>query len=133
MNTPKSILNKIATRDLEGIERAARKLSHAEWVTLTKGLYPDAAATPDAAPAAPKAPQKSKNPGSDKVSATVDYDRTWTWVKFDGKPSDAIREALKKRYPSARFSTRREAWYIQETVSAESLTKVLGIKVTKAA
>lgn len=49
----------------------------------------------------------------------VRYDRDWTWIAFAGKPSLEVREALKTL--GARWSKRRHAWYIRETMETETI------------
>ena len=60
------------------------------------------------APAAPPAALPEQ-------SIEVSWDREWTWIKFPVKPSDAILDLLKTTL-HARWSRRREAWYVVERV-----------------
>lgn len=69
------------------------------------------------------------NPGHTQVAATgegytIEYDRNWTWVRFDSKPSEAVREALREQL-GARWGRRRRAWYIKEPVEAETIIAVI--------
>ena len=50
---------------------------------------------------------------------TVTHERDWTWVKFDEKPSEAMREALKRA--GFRWGKRRKAWYAQRIVEQSEI------------
>ncbi|MCP4590771.1 MAG: hypothetical protein GY842_08500, partial [bacterium] len=54
----------------------------------------------------------------------VEYDRDWTWVHFDDKPPEPIREALKQAF-GARWGRRRQAWYIRRRVEVEAIAQAL--------
>ena len=51
---------------------------------------------------------------------TVSWDRDWTWITFPKKPSEAIREMIKSQF-SARFSNKRQAWYVTEQVDETTI------------
>ena len=55
----------------------------------------------------------------------VEHDRDWTWVRFADKPPEPIREALKDNF-GARWSRRRQAWYIRKHVEADAIAQVIG-------
>lgn len=123
-------LDKFVKRDQDIIVRIKNRLTFEEALAMVASMYGE---NPKTAPAATNGNHKPANPGSDTVSITkVEFDRNWTWLTFDAKPSETIRDALKKAYPTARYSSKRDAWYIQETVSSQSLRKLLGIKVVDA-
>ncbi|MGD9101263.1 MAG: hypothetical protein PVF45_12355 [Anaerolineae bacterium] len=55
---------------------------------------------------------------------TVEYDRDWTWLHFDAKPPEPIREALKRTF-GARWSRKRRAWYIRRRVEADAVAQAI--------
>ena len=75
--------------------------------------------------ASPSATQKT----STKVDQiTVQHDRDWTWVHFPNKPSESIRDQLRKM--GGKFSSRREAWYFRRPVADEDLAWLFEETVT---
>jgi len=54
----------------------------------------------------------------------VEHDRNWTWLHFSAKPAEAIREALKARL-GARWSRKRQAWYVKQHVDDDVIAHVL--------
>ncbi len=54
----------------------------------------------------------------------VEHDRDWTWLFFDTKPPEAVREALKQAF-GARWGRKREGWYIRRRVEAEAIAQAL--------
>ncbi|MFH1632990.1 MAG: DUF2958 domain-containing protein, partial [Chloroflexota bacterium] len=85
------------------------------------------AATATAAAASPSDihPQKT-NAAVDQI--TVQHDRDWTWVHFPNKPSESIRDQLRKM--GGKFSSRREAWYFRRPVADEDLAWLFEETVT---
>lgn len=57
------------------------------------------------------------------ASFNVEYDRDWTWIKFEHKPAEEIRSALKEL--GARWSKKRVAWYIRERVEIAQISAVV--------
>jgi hypothetical protein len=55
---------------------------------------------------------------------TIEHDRSWTWIRFADKPSEAVRQALKQQL-GARWGRRRKAWYIKAHVEAETIIAVI--------
>lgn len=66
------------------------------------------------------APQPEVLAPDAQESITVSYDRDWTWIHFDQKPSEATRELMKTQL-HARFSGRRSAWYVMEHVDEQTI------------
>lgn len=62
--------------------------------------------------------------GDDAGKYAVTYERDWTWIAFPTKPDEAMRTAMKGI--GARWSKRRSAWYIQEHVEVEEVSRVVG-------
>lgn len=54
----------------------------------------------------------------------VEHDRDWTWLRFADKPPESIREILKSRL-GARWSRKRQAWYVKQHVDADVIAHVL--------
>lgn len=54
---------------------------------------------------------------------SLEYDRDWTWLLFPGKPEVEIRERLKNM--GARWSNKRQGWYIRRQVEWDELTWLL--------
>jgi hypothetical protein len=50
----------------------------------------------------------------------VTWDRDWTWITFPKKPSESIRELIKDHF-NARFSGKRQAWYITEQIDETTI------------
>jgi len=50
--------------------------------------------------------------------------RGQTWVQFDDKPPQAVRDALKRQL-GARRDRRRQAWHIRRRVSARAVARVI--------
>jgi hypothetical protein len=50
--------------------------------------------------------------------------RGQTWVQFDDKPTEAVRDALKQKL-GARRDRRREAWHIRRRVSVQAVARVI--------
>lgn len=48
----------------------------------------------------------------------------WTWLKFDGKPPEETRNAIKNL--GFRWGRRKEAWYAREYISPDKIKNVLG-------
>ncbi len=67
----------------------------------------------------PKAGQLSTLDG-----ITVEQEGDWTWVKFPGVPTEDVREAIKTQY-GARFSGKRKAWYIRQTVDLDAVAETI--------
>jgi hypothetical protein len=55
---------------------------------------------------------------------TIEHDRDWTWLRFDDKPCEAVREALREQL-GAHWGRRRRAWYIKEHVAAETIIAII--------
>lgn len=77
----------------------------------------EAAARPDPAAAATQAST------GDAGEFTVTHERDWTWIAFPAKPEEAVRTALKEL--GARWSQRRNAWYIRQHVAADAVQAAL--------
>lgn len=63
---------------------------------------------------------KAKSETAGSVTFSVTHERDWTWITFDQKPPEDVRETLKNKY-SARFSGKRQAWYICEHIEEITL------------
>jgi hypothetical protein len=63
-------------------------------------------------------------PAASGEGYTVEHDRDWTWIWFDSKPAEAVREALKRAF-GARWGRRRQAWYIRRRVEADAIAQAL--------
>ena len=57
-----------------------------------------------------KTPEKREKEVIENNGYTVEYEGSWTWVKFPSKPSEEIRAKLKSM--GFRFSRKRVAWYL---------------------
>jgi hypothetical protein len=55
--------------------------------------------------------------------AGLSYNGSWTWVKFDNKPSPEVLAVLKSL--GGRFSGKRSAWYFTTRIEADQLQEVL--------
>lgn len=62
------------------------------------------------------APAQELPEAKEQESIEISYDREWTWIKFPEKPSQEVRDMLTEKM-RARWSGRRQAWYVCETVS----------------
>jgi hypothetical protein len=51
---------------------------------------------------------------------SITWDRAWTWIKFPEKPSEAVRDLLKSTL-NARYSARRNAWYVTEQIAPDTI------------
>jgi phospholipid N-methyltransferase len=70
--------------------------------------------------AAPEVEATEQEPNTfDGEGFTLTHDRNWTWIKFTAKPSDTQIAAIKSR--GARWSKRRNAWYVTKTLTAAEL------------
>jgi hypothetical protein len=63
----------------------------------------------------PKEPEQ--NAGA--VTFAVEYERDWTWIKFDNKPAAHVLESLKAQ--GAKFSGKRAAWYFTRHLESAEL------------
>lgn len=80
------------------------------------------------APALPDAPAQLSTTTRTFPWGGVVNDRDWTWVSFNEKPGEAVRADLKEVF-EARWSARRQAWYIRQAVSPEAVNAlVLGVR-----
>ena len=77
------------------------------------------------------APEKAEVPAESRSESLseggeykVAHDRDWTWVTFSATPAGPQLDAI--RALGGRFSKKRTAWYIRETVSADVLAAALG-------
>lgn len=57
------------------------------------------------------------------ASYTVEHDRNWTWIRFDSKPVETIRNVLKEL--GGRWSRKRGAWYIRERIEPDVIYAAL--------
>lgn len=58
-----------------------------------------------------------------RIEFTVTYERDWTWVAFEEKPSEKVRDAL--RTLGAAWGKRRGAWYFKRHVEVEVIRQVI--------
>jgi hypothetical protein len=61
---------------------------------------------------------------SDEIE--VSHEGDWTWITFATKPDEATREILKAQL-GARWSKKRDAWYITNRVETAAIFEALGI------
>jgi len=62
--------------------------------------------------------------GVDQGGYRVKYDRDWTWIFFDSKPSEETREALKAK--GGRWSRKRTGWYFRSHLEQDEIEGLLG-------
>lgn len=62
---------------------------------------------------------EARQDASGSGQPTVSQEGTWTWVTFNAKPPESVREALKAL--GARFSGKRRSWYIREVLDTETV------------
>ena len=65
-----------------------------------------------------------EEPAQEEIKIT--WDREWTWITFPAKPSEAVRDMLKNIF-KARWSSKREAWYVTETIDETTIRTQLAI------
>ncbi len=68
--------------------------------------------------------EKLATPKHQENSHYIEWDRDWTWVFFDDKPSEETRTALKSN--GGRWSRKRKGWYFREVLTAEAVANMLG-------
>lgn len=68
---------------------------------------------------------KIETPAQEEIRVT--WDREWTWITFPAKPSEAVRDMLKSIF-HARWSNKRGAWYVTETVDETTIRTQLAIR-----
>ena len=61
-----------------------------------------------------KTPEKREKDIIEGNGYTVEYEGSWTWVKFSSKPPEDVREKLKNM--GFRFSRKRLAWYLPRKI-----------------
>lgn len=61
---------------------------------------------------------------------TINYDRDWTWINFEHKPTRSILDALKSL--GFRWSRKRASWYARQRVAAATLRDAIGDAPAKA-
>jgi hypothetical protein len=98
-----------AAASYSGGEAAAERIAD-EIVSAVRSLQPAA--------------QASRAAATDLGACQLMHDRDWTWLKFDTKPSDAVREALRQQL-GASFSAKRMAWYTRRHVEADEVRIVI--------
>lgn len=83
----------------------------------------EAAARRTMAPAVPTAtPTATDDTGSlDAPACIVEQERDWTWISFTTRPAEDVLAAL--RSIGARWSKRRQAWYITQPVAGEDIRR----------
>ncbi len=105
--------------DKETAQRAAWRLVSKIETAVVNWPAPKADADVATNPAGPDG-----SPVTNGKSYQVKHDRDWTWLRFNDKPPESIREVLKACF-SARWSHKRQAWYIKQRVDAEIIAHVL--------
>lgn len=100
--------------EIEGVARLAIARYGATGIMATRPPI-----VVQAAASAPKSGQLSTLDG-----ITIEQERDWTWVKFPGVPSEDVRVAIKTQY-DARFSGKRQAWYIRQAVDIDAVAETI--------
>jgi hypothetical protein len=91
-----------------------RALDHWQHEALKDALFNVSA--PRQLTAKPQAPKPSNDtPRAEQEAIEISWDRDWTWIKFPANPGPQVCEILKNEL-HARYSGRRQAWYIAERI-----------------
>lgn len=99
--------------DITVLSWDSRNFDHWQNQEIRDALNVDLSQTP--------APQITADPQTVVPEAVeISWDREWTWIKFPEKPSEKVRELLKNTL-SARYSGRREAWYVMEQIDETTI------------
>ncbi|MCG3207199.1 MAG: hypothetical protein FOGNACKC_00799 [Anaerolineae bacterium] len=106
---------------------AIKNAFQAQWSKKRQMWYIKAEIKAEAIKAVLTAPQEHQPEAPDSVrlecagqAVMVTHDRDWTWLSFEVAPPQSVIERLADKF-GARWSRRRAAWYITETVEFEAL------------